>query len=303
MTLREILVERIAPSRQYCDRTVELYESSLDRFRDFLGHDPTLDDLSDATVGKWLKWRAVTPHGKRRPVRPASVAKDSTQVKSIWTYCAKKRLKRSDGNDIEFPDYRNPVVPMPVPKAFTADELAQILAAARHRRGRISGKPAAWYWMTKVRALYQTGERIGAVLELRWREVDLARHTLTFLAHTRKGRRETLTQPITPRLCELLAPQQEAPGERVWPWLDARAKLSLYGSWRLLLQSAKVPYKPFHSIRKSTASYLKLGGVSAKKQLGHATDGIAEMHYYDEEIVGRANNLSVLPDIEPGVAN
>jgi integrase len=58
-----------------------------------------------------------------------------------------------------------------------------------------------------------------------------------------------------------------------------------------------VAYKPFHSVRKSTASYLKLAGVSAKKQLGHSSEEMAENHYYDEEITGRESNLGCLPDI------
>jgi hypothetical protein len=47
MKLRDLLVNRIAPLRQYCDRTIEMYGQTLDRLRDFLGHEPTLDDLDD----------------------------------------------------------------------------------------------------------------------------------------------------------------------------------------------------------------------------------------------------------------
>jgi integrase len=145
--------------------------------------------------------------------------------------------------------------------------------------------------------MFQTGERIGAVLELRWSEVDLERHTLTFLAATRKGHRETITSPITPQLAKMLAMQRGAPSERVWPWVEDREFLSIYGSLRVLCRTAGVPYHPFHSIRKSTASYLKKAGVSAKKQLGHSSEEMAETHYYDEEITGRESNLDYLPDI------
>jgi hypothetical protein len=37
--------------------------------------------------------------------------------------------------------------------------------------------------------------------------------------------------------------------------------------------------------------------VSAKKQLGHSSEEMAENHYYDEEITGRESNLDHLPDI------
>ena len=297
MTLRDLLIDRVAPLKGLSDRSVVMYLSSLDRFRDYLGHEPTVDDLDDLTAAKFLRWRQATQHSKWKKISPASLAKDSAHLRSLWTWLAKKRWKRSNGELVEFPDYKRPTVPKPVPKAFNATQLSQLVEAARHRKGHICGKPAAWYWVTKILAMFQTGERIGAVLELRWSEVDFERHTLTFLAATRKGHRETITRAITPELAKMLAMQQGAPSERVWPWVEDREFLSIYGSLRVLCRTAGVPYHPFHSIRKSTASYLKKAGVSAKKQLGHSSEEMAENHYYDEEITGRESNLDHLHDI------
>jgi integrase len=298
MTLRELLHDRIAPLKNLSARSVTMYDATLDRFRDFLSHEPAVDDLDDLTAAKFLRWRQTHQHSKYKKISPASLAKDSAHLRSLWTWLAKKRWKKSDGELIEFPDYARPRVPKPVPKAFNAAELAKLVEAARHRKGYIAGKPAAWYWVTKLQAMFQTGERIGAVLELRWEQVDLERHTLTFLAATRKGHRETITREITPALAKALAMQQGAPSERVWPWLDDRKALSIYPSLKVLCRSAGVPYHPFHSIRKATASYLKRAGISAKKQLGHSSEQMAEDHYYDEDITGRESNLGYLPDID-----
>lgn len=298
MTLRELLVDRISELKNYQDRTTVMYGQTLDRFRDFLGHEATVDDLDDLTVSKFLRWRAKTVHDPRRGlIKPASLAKDSAHIRALWTWLAKKRWKKSNGDLLEFPDYATPKVPKPIPKAYTADELRALLAAARCRKGAVAGIPAAWYWTTKLWAMFVTGERIGAVMQLRWSEVDLERRTLTFLAETRKGRRETLTSEIPPALAKMLGNQKRAPGDRVWPWLDDREMLSCYASLRVLCKTAGVPYKAFHSIRKSTASYLKKAGVSAKDQLGHSSEEMAERHYYDENIVGRESNLDYLPDI------
>lgn len=297
MTLRDLLIDRIAPLKNLNDRSVVMYLSTLERFRDFLGHEPTVDDLDDLTAAKFLRWRQTHQHSRYKLISPASLAKDSAHLRSLWTWLAKKRWKRSDGELLEFPDYARPRVPKPVPKAYKAHELSKLIKTARHRKGYISGKPAAWYWVTKLLAMFQTGERIGAILAIRWSEVDLERHTLTFLAATRKGHRETITRPITPQLAEYLAMHKGPPEARVWPWLDDREMLSCYASLRVLCKTADVPYKPFHSIRKSTASYLKRAGISAKKQLGHSTEEMAETHYYDEDITGRESNLDYLPDI------
>jgi integrase len=300
MTLRELLKDRVAPLKNLCDRTTAMYEATLDRFRDFIGHEPTVDDLDDLTAAKFLRWRQTTQHSRYKMISPASLAKDSAHLRSLWTWLAKKRWKKSNGELLEFPDYARPRVPKPRPVAYTADELSALVRAARHRKGTVAGKPAAWYWLTKLQAMFQTGERIGAVLALRWREVDLERCTLTFLAATRKGRQDTITRAITPELARLMATQKGPPEALVWPWLEDRKILSCYASLKVLCRSAGVPYHPFHSIRKATASYLKKAGKSAKKQLGHSSEEMAETHYYDERITGVESALDFLPPLDLG---
>jgi integrase len=299
MTLRDLLTDRIAPLKDLNDRSVRMYESTLDRFRDFLGHEPTVDDLDDLIAAKFLRWRGTTVHSQRRGlISPASLAKDSAHLRSIWTWLAKKRWKKSDGELLEFPDYARPRVPKPRPVAYTVEELQALIEAARHRKGLVGDVPAPWYWITKIRAMFETGERIGAVMQLRWGEVDLERRTLTFLAATRKGHRETITRAISADLAEMMALQKRPADRLVWPWLENRKMLSCYASLKVLCRLANVPYHPFHSIRKSTASYLKKAGKSAKAQLGHASEEMAETHYYDHRIVGVESALDYLPPLD-----
>lgn len=301
MLLRTLMVDQIAVLKNLSERTVELYGETLDRFRDHLGHEATLDDLSDLTVAKFLRWRAQQSNKRKGLLSPASVAKDSAHLRTLWNWCAKKRMRRSDGELLEFPDYARPRVPKPRPVAYTVEELQQLVTAAKHRKGYIvPGVPAAWYWPTKILAMFQTGERIGAVMAIRWNEVDLERCSLTFLAATRKGHRETITRAISPELAKMMAPQRRAPDALVWPWLEGRKLMSAYGSMRVLCRLAGVPYHPFHSIRKSTASYLKRAGKSAKTQLGHSSEEMAEMHYYDERITGIESALDYLPPLDLG---
>ena len=62
MTLRELFHDRIAPLKDLSQRSVVMYDSSLDRFRDFLGHEPDIGDLDDLVLSKFLRWRATTVH-------------------------------------------------------------------------------------------------------------------------------------------------------------------------------------------------------------------------------------------------
>jgi site-specific recombinase XerD len=100
MTLREIL-GRYAILQNLSDRTVELYGHTLDRFAEHLGHEPAIDDIDDLVVAGFLRWRAATPRKHGKP-SAASVAKDKSQLTALANWAAKKRLKRSDGNDVEF---------------------------------------------------------------------------------------------------------------------------------------------------------------------------------------------------------
>jgi integrase len=297
-TLRQILDDQYAPLRYLSDRSIVMYRSTLDRFRDFIGHEPTLDDLSDLQAAKFVRWRSTTKHDKYRLCRPASVAKDAAHIKSLWNYCARKRMLRSDGQLLEFPDFAKPPVPKPRPQAYTVEEMSALIRAAKHRRGMIDGVPACWLWMTLLRCQWETGARIGEILALRWGEVDLERRTVTYLAHTRKGRRETITRAISADLAVWLRPQVRANTALVWPWLERRKLLSLYTSLRVLAKAAGVRYLPFHSIRKSTASYIRAAGKSAKKQLGHSSEEMAETHYYDDRIVGEESALGDLPPLD-----
>ena len=300
MILRTLLVDQIAVLKNLSDRTVTLYGETLDRFRDHLGHEPTLDDLDDLVVARFPRWRSQQPNKRKGLLSPASVAKDSAHLRTLWNWCARKRMKRASGELLEFPDYARPKVPRPRPVAYTAEELQQLLDTARHRKGYISGVPAAWLWPTMLKAMFETGERVGAVLALRWGEVDLDRRTLTFLAATRKGNRETITRQISPELAAALAARRRAPGELVWPWLEGRKMMSAYGSLRVLCRLAGVAYHPFHSIRKATASYMKRAGKSARTQLGHSSEEMAETHYYDSRIVGAESALDYLPPLDLG---
>ena len=298
-TLRTLVVTKIAPLKDLHEKTVSLYTASLDRFAEYLGREPVIDDLEDLVVATFLRWRSENCRrlwGKK-PLSRASLAKDSAHLRSIWNWCAKKRMKKSNGDLLEFPDYKRPTVPRPRPRAYTADDLRRLMDAARHRRGYLGDIPAAWFWTTILRALFETGGRIGEMISLRWAECDLEQMSITFLAETRKGRYETITRAISPQLAGRLAVHKRAAGDLVWPWMEQRAANSLYGSLRVLCRVAQVDYQSFHSIRKATASYMKLAGHSAKTQLGHSTEEMAERHYYDERIVGTQSAVDHLPDI------
>lgn len=294
MTLREIL-QRYAILQNLTDRTVVLYGHTLDRFAEHLGHEPTLDDIDDLVVAGFLRWRANTPRKRGKP-SAASVAKDKSQLTALANWAAKKRLKRSDGKDVEFLALPRTKKIRHAPQAYTADEVASLIRTAKQRAGVVGGKPAAWWWSTLLYAAWCSGERIGALLELRWQDVDLDGRQLLFRAETRKGRSTDIQRAITPDLAKMLRPQQGEPDDKVWLW--DRDYYSLWPSLKLLCKRAGVRGTGFHRMRKASASYVALGGGDATEHLGHSSTEMTRQHYLDPRITSPKTALDFLPPLD-----
>lgn len=296
MTLREIL-KRYSILQNLSDRTITLYGHTLDRFAEHLGHEPTLDDIDDLVVAGFLRWRAATPRKRGKP-SAASVAKDKSQLTALANWAAKKRLKRSNGEPVEFLSLPRTRKIRHAPQAYTAAEVSNLIRVAMARCGVIDGKPAGWWWGTILYAAWCSGERIGALLELRWRDVDLDARTLLFRAETRKGRSADIQRAITPDLAAMLAARQGKPNDLVWHW--DREYHSLWPSLKLLCKRAKVRGTGFHRMRKASASYVALGGGDATEHLGHANPEMTRAHYLDPRITSPKTALDYLPPLDLG---
>jgi len=291
MTLRELLVERYAPLRNLSDRSVVLFGSSIDRLRDHLGREPTLDDLTDLGMAKFLRWRAATPHRGKVP-SPASVAKDKAHLASLGNYAFKKKLIEQC---VEWPRIR---VPMKPPRGYTVEELSSIVRQARVTRGQIGTVPAPWFWQTLLVCAWESGERIGSLLRLRWEEVDLEHRIVTLLGQHRKDHITTIHRQISPQLVAWLRLHQRQPGHHVWPWLDNRHENSIFPAIRRICRSAKVTPRGFHAIRKASGSYVRAGGGDASEHLGHANPRTTRDHYLDPRIVRQQSALDFLPPLD-----
>ena len=295
MILRDFLTEHYAITHNLKARTVVLFASSIDRFRDCLGREPEFGDLNDLTVSKFLRWRAVTPH-RGKIVRPASVAKDKAHIVSLWNAAAKKRLVD------HFPDLARNIVKVPhvVPHAYTVGEVSAMIRAAQNRLGFIGPCPAPWFWCSLIMAAWFTGERVGSLLAIRWAEADTHGHTLTFLSEHRKGMGRTITRSISPGLSTWLEAGRRQPTDLVWPWTDHRKINTIYQRLQKICWNAGVEPHGFHSIRKAAGSYVKLGGGDSTEFLTHASDKTTRDHYLSPRVIKEKSVIDLLPPLDLG---
>jgi len=292
MTLAE-LFERYADLRNLNPKTVALYGMLLDRLRAHLGHEPTVNDLDDLVISRYLRARA-TQSWAGKTVRPASVQKDKVMLASVWSLAARKRWAQ------DFPELPRIKVSKSIPtgRAYTSEDVAQMIRQARHRRGRTGGKLSCWWWSTLIYMAYCTGERATALLSLRWGELDLERRRVVFKGETRKGSTHDIERDFTEQLSAMMLPQRGQPDELVWHW--DRARGSLWTSLKLLCRLAGVRYRGFHGLRRTRASYAALaGGTAAATQVLDHSDPRLQERYVDSQICPtEQSSVDCLPPLD-----
>jgi integrase len=291
MTLRQLLIDRYGPVKGLSARTITIYQSTLDRFRDFLKREPTVDDLEEDMISAFLSWRAKTVHSATRGLpSPGTLAKDRTQLLCLALYAFRKRLIA------EFPIVKPIRKAQRLPRGFTAEEVGRMIVAARKRQRTLSGLPAGWWWSTLIYSAWCTGARIGELMALRWK--DVRGEEIVFLAGTRKGHTRDIARKITTDLAAELELHRRCPGDLVWPW--PHRPTSIYHSMRILCDQANVPQRRFHALRKASASYVAAAGGDAVGHLDHSDANITRDHYLDDRIVGKAAGIDFLPRLDLG---
>lgn len=176
----------------------------------------------------------------------------------------------------------------PPVRAWTLEELGRLVAAAEKMRGGTQKNPCKYSVLLPayVRVGYSSGLRRGDLLSLRWDSVRGDRLTLV-LGKTRSS-----------HVCVI--DSQAVESMRLLPRYDQL----VFGSIISKDQIKKVLRRLIDScglvgsgkyLRRSSATYAELNGLSAMYQLGHQTPGIAYRHYVDQVIL--SENRSPVPPI------
>lgn len=283
MLLIHFLRDVYAPLRGVSGRTLALYEYTFRSWGEFLGRQPTLDDLEELAVAQFLAHRL-----RERAV--ATAAKDRTQIRACWEFAARRGLVP------RWPQIRPIRVPERVPQCWLTDEMTRLLEAAGERQGAISGVPASRWWRAALLTGYDTGERVSGLLGLEWR--DISESGVLFRAETRKGSTRDIYRPISPE-CYQAIDAIRGPRRLVFEW--DRCYTNLWRHLGKICEAAGLPNdrsSKFHRIRKTTASYAAAAGLDAQRLLDHASP-VTTRRYLDPRVVTQQNAPAVLPRITP----
>ena len=260
--------------------TIRLYRHTVASFSRWLGRPATLEDLTDDAVSAYLA--SLNARG----LSPYTVNKERSQLLAIWNYAARKKFVPV------FPDVAPETLPKRVPQAWTVEDLSALLDACHSEPGTISGVPAADWWVSLHLVIYDTAERIGAVLELRWG--DYQPPWLLIPAESRKGRRADKLHKLGADTQSALARIRPPDRDLIWPW--PRTQHTLYYHYNRILRRAGLPHDgrcKFHRLRRTVASYYEAACGNASQLLGHTSRRTTEA-YLDPRIVRTAQPCDLL---------
>lgn len=257
-TLWNICVSRyfLVNQRIRSDATHVQYRFALNNLRDFIGHEPTADDLQDDNVAGMMGLLL------RGGLAPKTINERRGRINALWTWLAKRGVVST------FPTIGPMPEPERAPLAWSREEIARILRECDVEGGWIAGVPARLWWVSLHQVCWDSGERIGALMEARWQH--LTADYLTLPAEIRKGGRHDRVYHLHPDTLASLDRIRQPSREMVWPWELTPGML--WTRYKRLLKRAGLPFdrkSMFHRMRKSVASHFQAAGGNATALLGH----------------------------------
>lgn len=257
--------------------THDHYRRSVRQFGDYLGREPTLDDLTDDTLSKFLLSTV------RAGFTAATANQRTKQLRALWNWCAKRRLVEL------FPTFDDLEEPEPLPTAWTDSQLQQLFAACAAQRGWIGPHVAATWWLAIHWWWLSTAERTEATMHLERSMLDLDRQLALVPARIRKGRLKNRTYRLTARACELLEQMLRVPSPTglVFDhhWSDWR---TIFTRYRALVKAAGLPYVRGRSgpkkMRVTVYTRIEMGDGDATKFARHSSRRVTEA-YLDQLMI------------------
>lgn len=270
--------------------TKRLYVTTIQKFSECLGREANLDDFTDEQVTAFAAWR------REKGLSKNSINKDLFNLLAIWRWANRRGYVET------WPNIEMEKPAKVTPEAWSREELARLFKAASEVSGRLSGVPASAWWTTLLLVLWDTGERINAVVSLKWDRIDFDGRWVRFDAEYRKGGRSDNLRKLSPQTTEALGSlkrwQESAETYSsigkvfVWP----HGATHIYYQFGKVLEAAGLPNdgrSKFHRLRRSVASHYEAAGGNATELLGHTKREVTKA-YLDPRIVGRVEAIDLL---------
>lgn len=270
--------------RGKADDTKRQYRYALDKLAEYLGHEATRADMTNATVSDLLGWMADNGYAAR------SINNCRAYLLALWRFLARKRLVD------EWPDVEMQPEPEIIPMAWTTAQLETLFASCAAETGLIGGVPAQGFWLGLHFVWFDTGERFTATMRTRWDGLDFSTGYLSVPATVRKGGKKAMLYRLQSDTLEVLQTIQLPKRDLIFPW--DRTPSTFYHHYTRILKRAGLPYDRYSKaqrMRRSFATHLEANGGNATEAMRHAARRTTEKSYLDMRIIRKRAPSDLLP--------
>ncbi len=180
-------------------------------------------------------------------------------VLSLWRFGSRKRFIE------EFPEVPPLVEPVRIPKARSRDDLETLWAALDVLPGRVGKVPARLWWRALHFVAFFTAERIGAILQMEWSDVNLQSGWLVCRAETRKFGAADKATRLPPEVIDALRAIVEPERKLIFEWPLCGS--SLYDHYKRILKRAGLSTdrkSKFHMLRSQRRAISRPRAASRK---------------------------------------
>lgn len=259
--------------------TAKLFDQAVKQFSRALIRPAELSDFTEDRMAQFVTTRQLA--GKS----PGTIAGEQRKLYALWRFACKC------GYVQVWPTSHPVRVPARIPRAWTADELRRLFASTCYAIdvGSVDGR---LWWKSLFSCLWDTGERIAAMMALKWDGVDLDGLTIFLPAEVRKGGQVDRLYPISEETAQLLGKLPREYRPFFWPYNHA----TLYNRLKAMMLKGGLPAdrrSKFHRIRRSTASHYEAAGGNATELLGHSSRNVTR-GYLDPRIVRTTSAVDLL---------
>jgi integrase len=272
------------------ESTRKHYRIMFKHLAEYLGHQPTIDDLNDEHAAGFAHWLIA------RGLAAATVNQRLHYMRALWTWLAKRGIVSKFPTIIKLPE------PARVPRGWSEKQIAQLFGACRRMQGMIAGVPAGDWWYGLHLFWWDTGERTMASLSIEWDWLDLETGVLDVPPEVRKGKHKGMLYTLKAPTLEVLRKIKQPKRRLIFPWPYHPG--TFYNHYDRLLESAGLPTdrrsKP-QKMRRSFASHIEAHGGNATEALDHTARSVTVRSYLDQSIVNRRPANLVLPIIQPEI--
>lgn len=276
-TLIDLFFQHYKPKqlRATTKKNATLFGIAINQFARYLNHTPTISHLNDDDVEGFCFW-CIEELG----LSPYTANCYRSKIIALWNFLARKRLVE------QYPTVGKMKEPHRIPRAWTMGQLATLFQACSELTGRMGRIPSALWWHAIHAVIWDTGERISAVLSLAWDDLAWDTRFIVSRAENRKGKTEDKAFLLHPDTIIVLRKLREhSTGSTIFP-VDCTLA-TVYNRYKRLLERAGLPSDrtcKFHRMRRSVASYFEAAGGDATKLLGHSARRVTDKSYLDPTI-------------------